>query len=537
MTPISVVFRQLLFIVTVLSLAFTADAQGRTLWLSADDGATQTRVERNLRELLSSSADDHLVGEQGLAERLSASQGTVPPCLDGRGTCSSLQIAAAQSFGIRQLVTVRVIEEADEEAEVSCLVTSPDDSYEREIQTSAGSVRAALLECVGAITEGRGRVKIDTEPTGASIRIDNELAGTTPIERSLAVGVHLIHIEKEGFHDVQQAIEVRPNDLLDRTIPLERSMAIMLVKSATPDAVVQLDGADQTYPIGEEVLIEPGPHTVRVTAPGYNPIERDIEFAEGERVELRAALALSDEEITRREQERIKARPIMLQGGIHFSRFHTNWSGATVDGITPETDIECAIRPTTGTCDRPGVTTFGLNIELSYAWDWFELQPIGIGYRFLAMSDRGTDYRLENDQLRLSHQRAHRWMFRIAHVGARYLIDEYWEPYARIGLTVNLDRGKAEDLLGDTGEYKFKRTGLEFELRAGTRFHINSLFYGYGELLFAAELKNAGTKPSWGISGGVGVNLPDPFRKSSETSSSEPPAEDGALEPPEGDSP
>lgn len=492
-------------------IAADASAQARTIWLSSDESPLREEVEGQLREFLSGSSDSHVVGTDDLAQELEGLNGRVPACLDGRGECTSLRTATAEAFGIRQIVAVKVLTRAEAQAEVQCTVRSPDGSYERTITAEAGAVRAALLQCVGAITEGRGRLTISTNPPGARVRIDNHAAGTSPVEQRMDVGVHLIHVELAGYHSVQEAVEVRPNDTTSRTIELERSMAIMVVRSATPGAVVDLDGGSQIYPVGEEVLIEPGAHTVTVTAPGYASIERQIEFEEGERVELRAALSLSNDEITRREVQRIKDRPLMLQAGVHFSRFNTDWNDALVSGTTPDSSIICAIRPTTSACDRPGVTALGIQAELIYAWKALEIEPIGFGYRILAMSDKGTDYRLDNANLRLSHQRAHRWMFRIAHIGARFLIDEYWEPYARAGFTINLDRGQAEDLLGDTGEYKFRRTGLELEIRAGTRFHVNSLLYGYAELLFGAEIKNAGTRPTWGISGGVGVNLPSPF--------------------------
>lgn len=503
---------QVVAVMTLVALiGVDASAQARTIWLSADQSPLRDEVEGQLREFLSGSSDNHIVGTDDLATELQAWNGRVPACLDGRGECTSLRTATAEALGIRQIVAVRVLSRAETQAQVQCTVRSPDGSYERTITAEAGAVRAALLQCVGAITEGRGRLTIATNPAGARVRIDNHEAGTTPVDQRLDVGVHLIHVELAGYHTVQEAVEVRPNGTTARTIELERSMAIMIVRSATPGAVVDLDGGSEVYAVGEEVLIEPGPHTVTVTAPGYASIERQIDFEEGERVELRAALSLSNDEITRREVQRIKDRPLMLQAGISFSRFNTDWNDAFIGGTTPNSSIVCAIRPTTSACDRPAVTALGIQAELIYAWKWLEVQPIGIGYRILAMSDKGTDYRLNNANLRLSHQRAHRWMFRVAHIGARFLIDEYWEPYGRVGFTINLDRGQAEDLLGDTGKYKFSRTGLELELRAGTRFHVNSLLYGYAELLFGAEVKNAGTRPTWGVSGGVGVNLPSPL--------------------------
>lgn len=507
-----------LLVVACLAGSASAMAQGRTLWLSADSGPLRAETEEHLSELLAGSSDKNLVGTRSLASLLESGRNRVPPCLDGRGECTSLHTATAQSFGVRQVVAVRVRERSESAAAITCTVRSPDAGYERVVTAEAGALRAALLQCVGAITEGRGRLSIATNPPGARVAIDDEPAGVTPLDRSLDVGVHLVRIEAEGFHPIYEPLEVRPNARTERSWELERSVAIMLVRSGTDGAVVQLDDGDERHPVGEEVLVEPGVHTVTVSAPGYAPIRREIEFQEGERVELRAALSLSNEEITRRERERIMARPIMLQAGLQFSRFHTDWHGASVDGTTPSTAIACAIRPTTGECQRPGVTAFGLQLEALYAWKWLEIQPLGVGYRILGMSDKGTDYRLDDDQLRLSHKRAHRWMLRVAHVGGRYLIDEYWEPYARVGLTVNLDRGKAEDLLGDSGDYRFKRTGLAFEFRAGTRFHVNALLYGYGELLLSAELKNPGTRPEWGLAGGIGVNLPSPFARTSRSS-------------------
>ena len=66
------------------------------------------------------------------------------------------------------------------------------------------------------------------------------------------------------------------------------------VSCATAGAEVTLDQADALrLPLERPIDVTPGPHTVRVTAPGHPPLQRDLVVKAGETVQMVAELTVA----------------------------------------------------------------------------------------------------------------------------------------------------------------------------------------------------------------------------------------------------
>lgn len=478
-----------------------------TLWL-VDNGDNGADYEDELVGLFGASySGEHIVGVAGLGRLLEEQGLPIPRCFDGSAPCQDLHGAILEELGIGIVVGLRPQSDGSVEA------TAYDTAF-REVQvlrTEGATTRAAMLRAVAELTGASGILEVESTPNGATVLLDGEAIGATPLRRTLAVGSYELTISEPGWVDLSERIEIVPGSTLRKNATLIRRQATLVVRSGTPNASVRVEGDERTYALNEEILVEPGERAVTVEAPGYDALSSTYRFTPGQEREVTATLMLSNEELTRRRIEEIRERPLMLQVGLHYGRFGSDWRNAQArDGGG---DIACAVRPTTGECERATINAGGLNLELSYAWRLLELQAIGLSVRVLGMQDAAVDYRIDDLSSPLSHVRARRVHVRIAHVGVRHFFTEYIEAYGRGGFSLAFDRIVAEDLLNaiDGERRAFRRTGLQLEVRAGLRVHVNQLLYGYGEIGTSFELLHRGTRPSLGISLGAGINLSDPF--------------------------
>lgn len=486
-----------------------AQSRGSTLWLvDAPSREANTHEAELAQVLVAGRGAKHVVGKAGIEDRIQTLGLDVPGCLDGTAACASLFAAALQALDVDLVVRFDIIKSGTVRA------TAYDDSGKavRAIESEARTTRQAILRAVAEITGATGTLLVDSEPRGARVLIDGQDVGVTPLNRTMAVGSYSVDVHLPGYAQVIDTMDVPPDGSTRRSFALERLQATLTVRSGTPGAYVTIDDDRTRLPLNEGLLVDPGSHRIHVSAPGYDTVTARYDFEPGHEREVSATLALSMEELTRRRVAQIHQRPIMLQVGLRYARFGTDWSRARV--TSPGDDrIDCAIRPTTGECSRNKVNSFGIDFAAIYAWRYIEVEPLGLSFYRLGMNRNAVDYRLTDDpDVILSHVRARRTQLRIGHVGGRYLINEYIEPYGRAGFTLAFDRIVAEHLADDAKRFTMRRPAVLFEVRAGARAHLNQLLYGYTELGFGFDLRNGGTRPAFELGAGVGVNLPDPLR-------------------------
>lgn len=488
------------------SLAHAQSGHG-TLWLVDGNHREAAEHEAQLREVLDASrSTHHIVGQAGIEKHIQDHGLDIPGCVDGTAECSSGLAAAVQSLSVSLFVRIEILRSGTVNARAF------DDSGKlvRSLEVSSRNTRQAIMRAVAEITGATGRLLVDTTPAGAAVFIDGEEVGKTPLSRAMAVGSYSVDVLLPGYAAVHDTMDVPPEGVARRAFNLERLQATLTVRSGTPNAYIRIDDSTDRLPINEPLLIDPGPHRITVEADGYDRVTERFDFEPGQQRELSATLALSLKELTKRRAAAIQQRPIMLQLGLRYMRYGTDWSGAR----NRESDdrVLCSARPATGECSRSPVNSFGLDLAALYAWRYLEVEAFGLSFYHLGQNSKAVDFQVASDpSLRLSHVTGSRTLFRVGHVGGRYLVNEYFEPYARLGFSFAADRFRTEDLRGDAGAQRFKRAAVLLELRAGARVHLNQLLYGYADAGLGFELRNSGTKPAFELGVGVGVNLPNPL--------------------------
>lgn len=131
------------------------------------------------------------------------------------------------------------------------------------------------------------RLVLEVAPADAAVTIDGEPTevGATR-ERALNPGTHVVRAEAPGFEGRLLEVETGRGQLVRRAIALESTArpALLTLHIAPAEAVLEVDGAVMASV--ENLELAPGSHRVSVQLEGHEPLLREIELAEGERLAL-----------------------------------------------------------------------------------------------------------------------------------------------------------------------------------------------------------------------------------------------------------
>jgi hypothetical protein len=144
----------------------------------------------------------------------------------------------------------------------------------------------------------RGLVVIVTEPQNATIYLDDKKKGafaTTPWSGSLE-GEHKLIIEKQGYKPVETVIAADASKLIQVISPLSQEFHLGWIKitSNVPVAEIYIDykavGAVARTPLSPGQNIEPGKHTIWISAEGFDEYQETVEIVPGKSKEIHANL-------------------------------------------------------------------------------------------------------------------------------------------------------------------------------------------------------------------------------------------------------
>jgi len=134
--------------------------------------------------------------------------------------------------------------------------------------------------------EATGSIRVNSTPSGATIYVDDEKAGSeTPRTiPGIEVGSHSVLVELEGYARPEEKwVTVRVNEVTEVDFNLTAETGSIAVSSVPTNASIYLDGeatgffTDATL---EDILV--GEHTIRLVLPGYRNATHTIEVEEEE---------------------------------------------------------------------------------------------------------------------------------------------------------------------------------------------------------------------------------------------------------------
>ncbi len=143
---------------------------------------------------------------------------------------------------------------------------------------------------------GPAKVRIESDPAGATVSIDGKAVGPAPYSGELAPGEHNIEAEKEGFKGVAQQISVEAGEQLALRIPLSPASAAPgppIIAVATEPRGAQLYLDDKL--LGETPIktkSTPGEHAMKLVLDGYVTRTATLKVPDSHDFELRLAVSL-----------------------------------------------------------------------------------------------------------------------------------------------------------------------------------------------------------------------------------------------------
>ena len=133
---------------------------------------------------------------------------------------------------------------------------------------------------------------VETDPEGAEVWIDGELAGTSPFELDeLTLGEHDVRVTKEGFLPLEERFEISEADANEPLLfALQPERISLFLESVPSGARVVINGEPSgTTPL-EDFELAPGQHEIQVGRRGYETWRSVVVSQAGETVNLVARL-------------------------------------------------------------------------------------------------------------------------------------------------------------------------------------------------------------------------------------------------------
>jgi hypothetical protein len=146
------------------------------------------------------------------------------------------------------------------------------------------------------------KLHVTTSPSGASLELDGDDAGTAPLTKNVTPGKHHLTAALKGFPKLDRDFTMPGDHGLDLPLtlsaelgprPITRGMGRLRLISVPPGAKITADGdAQGTTPL--EVDLPPNSYLVNATLDGYQSESRVVKLAEGQTAErvirLRASM-------------------------------------------------------------------------------------------------------------------------------------------------------------------------------------------------------------------------------------------------------
>lgn len=128
---------------------------------------------------------------------------------------------------------------------------------------------AGALVYRGSIPKPAG-LKVDSYPPGASVFLNDEFRGTTPLQLSnLREGKHVLRLTLFRHRSWQQEVEVREGTNTVSAELAARQGGRLTVKSDPPGASLYIDGTPKGATPVSVTDLDPGSHAVRLVKPDY----------------------------------------------------------------------------------------------------------------------------------------------------------------------------------------------------------------------------------------------------------------------------
>jgi len=161
-------------------------------------------------------------------------------------------------------------------------------------RSSDAGTQAAAKKCMARVEPrmARPKLRIESVPAGATVRIDGQKVGVTPWEGEVLPGRRQLDLELAEFRPYVRSVvtELARSYAVTGTLIPNSVGAMITVTSIPPDAQVSLDG----QPVGNTPIfrmpVEVKSYTIEVSRDGYVPQVMSMALGEGTHLERTVTL-------------------------------------------------------------------------------------------------------------------------------------------------------------------------------------------------------------------------------------------------------
>ncbi|TCO74661.1 PEGA domain-containing protein [Chromatocurvus halotolerans] len=134
-------------------------------------------------------------------------------------------------------------------------------------------------------------VSIDSKPSGATVFVDEEAVGSTPLTAEILRGERELRLQAAGYADLVRTLELSAGETTDLGIlPLIPAAGLLSLESRPPGANVTV-GGEYRGQTPLTVELSPGTeHRIQLSRPGYRRFSRSLALEAGEKSSLTANL-------------------------------------------------------------------------------------------------------------------------------------------------------------------------------------------------------------------------------------------------------
>ena len=121
-------------------------------------------------------------------------------------------------------------------------------------------------------------IDITTDPAGATVYLNNEKKGITPIEiKNLDSGKYKLSIQRDGYAPYEETIETVKGNTIEREIKLKKASTILMIDSKPTGADLYINGVLKGKTPYTKINIAPGKYGIDIKKEGYLPFSTTVQ--------------------------------------------------------------------------------------------------------------------------------------------------------------------------------------------------------------------------------------------------------------------
>ncbi|MEL6177850.1 MAG: PEGA domain-containing protein [Myxococcota bacterium] len=525
--------------------ALVSPTEPRTvLWLvsapgltSAEDKAVLDGAPKMFQQILDGSPHTHIIASkpEELAVWLGKVSRPLPDCLRGQEECSTPQGVALETLGADLLLLgtlsrdqstwtfkVTLFGRAGGAATSIDFTGGGVDDAGQPIPLARGLEEVAY-KAAREIFKATGSLTINTDPPGASVRVDNKRVGTSPITVEVPVGTHVVEANLENYGTASTTAKVGAGLTARVALSLASQAASILVDTTPVEGDVYIDDK-RTGVTGESFELLPGEYQLEIRSKGYKPRVMRLVVAPRENKVVSVSLEPDRPQLSLTglggvETEAILARHLFARAGYRFTRVVTGLGDAegSLDGQDVTLQSVNLASDADADAVRPDFGFHGLHIDVGYTWENWGIVALGFSYFGSGDETEGT-LSQGNREIPVQLKDFTRIELKPAQIFWRYPYKNLL-PSVQTGFGYGLTSFSAESR---NGTANLERDELFWHFSIEVTYFFESWWYAFGGVGLHRDLTHDDSDTQQLITFGAGLTF-ESFKEIGGSSSNTPP--------------